>query len=104
MHTLATNVYLSAQLPGFNNVASNREKRTAGVERKNKVRDRILPPVVRTVGLMKRRKGNMNHSSAASPRCCLRHETENTSPTQTITLVLLRFLLLREIVTISFPK
>lgn len=63
MKMLDVNVRVSTYLPGFNYVASNREKSTAGVERKNKVGDRILPPVVRTVGLMKMRKDNMKHSS-----------------------------------------
>lgn len=72
---------------------------------KNKVRDRILPPVVRTVGLMKMRKGDMKHSSAAaSSRRRLRHQTKNASLTQTITLAFARFLIVIENVTISFSK
>lgn len=68
---------------------------------KNKVGDRILSPVVRTVGLMKRRKDNINHTGDSS-RCCLRHKTEHAFLTRNITLQLHRISNVAEIVTISF--
>ena len=59
------NVYVSMFLPG--QLYGIQQGEIDGRSReKNKVRDRILPPVVRTVGLMKMKKDNMNHSSVAS--------------------------------------
>lgn len=64
---LAASVSASAYfLPGLNYVPSNGGVIGGWSGKKNKVRDRIRPPVVRAVGLTKM-EGKGNRSSAALP-------------------------------------
>lgn len=92
VHTHVINTYSTAYLPVSDSVASNGEKNDdSSGERKNKVRDRILPPWSSGPwAWCGWGKAKWTYSSAASSPYRFRLQIDITTPTTTISLVSLR--------------